>query len=326
MEKMTQKAPDEFEFLRGITAKYGLTKIGDDCAILPKDGDSDLVITADLLVQNIDFKLEWTSAEMLGHKALAVSLSDIAATGASSRYALLSIAVSQGFWASDLLDGFYEGWHKLAKIHGVELVGGDLSRIDEGLVIDSVVIGEVPKGKAVRRSGAKPGDGIYVSDNLGSAAAGLRLLERGYRMSETTDRKVADLLKAQLAPVPRADLGVRLREADLATSMVDLSDGLSSDLAHICDASGVGARIFADRIPIGPELGSLFTDSDELLALALNGGEDFELLFTASSEKKSSPELDGLFNIGEITANVGVIEIISDKGAEVLPRKGYRHF
>ena len=146
----------EFDFIQNIKQEYGLEHVGDDCAVLPKDSETDMVVTADMLVEDIDFRLEWTTPEALGHKALAVSLSDVAAMGAEPKWAMLSLGVPEQLWSSSFLDQFYEGWHTLAERYGVELIGGDVSRVPSKLVIDSVVGGETPKGRAIRRSGARP--------------------------------------------------------------------------------------------------------------------------------------------------------------------------
>src|SRR6187549_4011793 len=134
----------EFEFIKNIKSRYSLNKIGDDCAVLPKDSETDLLITADLLIEDIDFRLDWTTPELLGRKALGVSLSDIAAMGGKPTSALVSIGVPDELWDSDFLDRFYEGWHAMAGQFGVELIGGDVSRSPDKLVIDSIVLGEVP--------------------------------------------------------------------------------------------------------------------------------------------------------------------------------------
>src|SRR5688572_5961364 len=136
---------DEFDFINNIKKKYSLGLIGDDCAVLPKDGENDLLVTSDMLVEGIDFRLDWTNARMLGHKALAVSLSDIAAMGARAAWALLSIGVPADLWSGPFLDEFYAGWHELAQIHSVEMAGGDVSKSPRGLVIDSTVGGVVAK-------------------------------------------------------------------------------------------------------------------------------------------------------------------------------------
>src|SRR5215204_747686 len=175
--------PSEFEFIRNIKEKYGLRHIGDDCAVLPKDSKTDLIITADMLVEDIDFRIQWTTAEMVGHKALAVSLSDIAAMGGTPKWAMLSIGIPEPLWKGTFVDKFYQGWFGLAKPYHVELVGGDVSRTPDKVVIDSIVGGEVSRGNAIARSGARPGNSIFVTGSLGGAAAGLKLLESGTRYS-----------------------------------------------------------------------------------------------------------------------------------------------
>ena len=316
----------EFDFIQHIKKKYGLNRIGDDCAVLPKDAETDTVITADMLVQDIDFRLDWTTPEFLGHKALAGSLSDVAAMGAEPKWAMLSIGLPEPLWRSDFLDSAYHGWHELAKESGVELVGGDISRVPDKVVIDSIVLGEVPKGCAVLRSEAKPGQGIFITGPLGASAGGLQLLKEGFRFSETIGPGYYTLLLEHLRPNPRTTTGIRLRKDNIASAMMDISDGLSSDIRHLCDASGVGARIFADQLPIHPRISRAFNAADQALNLALHGGEDFELLFTVSEENNSSDHLADFYKIGEITANPGIIELITDGKAEELPPRGYRHF
>jgi thiamine-monophosphate kinase len=311
----------EFEFIQYIKSKYGLGRVGDDCAVLPKNDQTDLVITADLLVEGIDFRLDWTTPEFLGHKALAVSLSDIAAMGASPDWAMLSIGVPPGLWADDFLDRFYAGWHGLATDYDVDLVGGDVSRTPDQLVIDSIVGGSVPLGEAVLRSGAKPGDEIYVTGPLGGAASGLQLLQGGARIERENDDVIRSLLLRQLRPDTHLDVAGFIRTKCMATSMIDISDGLSSDLKHIIDASGVGARISAEAIPLHKA-----NTSSVALENALHGGEDFELLFTVDPKKISADKLTNFRRIGEVTANQGTIELIIDGETQVLESKGYRHF
>ncbi len=311
----------EFELIDHLTKTYGLRHVGDDCAVLPKNALKDMVVTADMLVENVDFRLEWATPESIGHKALAVSLSDIAAMGASAVWAMTSIAVPEKRWRADFVERFYDGWHQLAREYGVELVGGDISISRGGVVIDSIVGGEVAKGKARMRSGARPGDSIYVSGTLGGAAGGLRMLET----DAASDGKGELLLERQLKPRPQLMLAKLLQQLGLVTSMIDVSDGLSSDLAHICEASSVGARIYADRVPVDVELNGHF-DAAECLQMALNGGEDFELIFTSPEKNILLPENHKITLIGEVTANVAIIEVISDGETSVLEPKGYRHF
>ena len=324
----------EFEFIQHIKSKYSLSRVGDDCAVLPKDDETDLLVTADMLVEDIDFRLDWTTPEFLGHKALAVSLSDVAAMGGTPKWAMLSLAVPENVWKTNFLDRFYDGWHRLAKKSSVELIGGDISRTADKLVIDSIIGGEVPKGKAIRRSGAVAGDAIVVTDHLGGAAGGLKLLEIGKRLGHDLAPWEDVLLSIHLQPWPHTGTGIYLEQRRLANSMIDISDGLASDLLHICDASNVGAKLLGDRIPLDLNLQHLYDSFDDQLDLALNGGEDFQLLFTLPKHKL--PELTtNMFGgndsvvfkvIGEITTNVGIIELNIDEKTRILQPKGYQHF
>lgn len=316
----------EFEFINNIRSKFSLDRIGDDCAILPKDALTDMLLTSDMLVEDIDFRLEWTTPEFLGHKALAVSLSDIAAMGGIPAFSLISIAVPQHLWKTDLLDRFYEGWHALAKQHNVELVGGDISKIEGKFVIDSTVIGEVPKGEAILRSGAKPGDSIFVSGYIGGASAGLLRLESGARFDETLPAPLKHLLFRQLQPLPHVKTAILLRQHGLVSAMMDLSDGLSSDLGHLIDASHVGCRIDIDKLPIDPAITFLALPEKHRLDLALNGGEDFELLFTVRQDNFSAVQALGFHHIGEVTTNAGSVELVADGKTSILEPKGFRHF
>ena len=312
----------EFDFIRHIKKKYSLTHVGDDCAVVPKDSRTDLVITADMLAEDIDFRLAWTTPELLGAKALGVSLSDIAAMGATPKWAMLTIGFPERLWKTNFVDKFYEGWTTLALHHKVELIGGDVSRTPDKLVIDSIVGGEVPKGKAVLRSGANPGDSIFVTGSLGGAAAGLILLESGIRYSKA-GRKRKELIARQLRPVPRIESGKYLRKNALATAMIDVSDGLSSDIHHLCDASGVGAILFADQIPYDENIDAIAPRVGRSIGF---GGEDFELLFTSARKKISSANLPPMTLIGEVTSSTGIVEIVANGKRHFVPRSGYRHF
>ncbi|PYT00950.1 MAG: thiamine-phosphate kinase [Acidobacteria bacterium] len=313
----------EFEFIRNIKDKYGLKRVGDDCAVLPKNARTDLVITADLLVEDVDFRMEWTRPELLGHKALAVSLSDIAAMGGTPKWAMLSIGIPKRLWRGKFVDKFYHGWFALAERFRIELVGGDVSSSPDKVVIDSIVAGEVARGSAIMRSGAQRGDSIFVTGSLGGAAAGLKLLESGTRYSKLRRRK-NDLLLRQLSPTPRVKIGKYLAAKKLATSMIDISDGLGADLHHLCDASGVGARIELDLIPIDENISDFSVD--EIMKFALASGEDFELLFTSNSKNFSRTDSTPITRIGEITSNSGIVELASREKTIRLPRSGYRHF
>ncbi len=301
--------------------------IGDDCAVIPKNERTDLVITTDLLMEDVDFRVDWTTPEFLGHKALAVSLSDVAAMGAKPAWSLLSIGIPEKVWKTDFVERFYDGWFDLAKKYNVELIGGDVSRTTDKIVVDSIVAGEVKKGKAILRSGANVGDLIYVTGELGGAACGLKLLESGERFEKTEHK---NLLLRQLQPNPQTKIGQVLGVKNLATAMIDLSDGLSSDLAHLCQASKVGAKIFAGKIPFHKNLISLSKSEKEKFSQAFDGGEDFELLFTANPENNFRLEKElknhSFTLIGEVTTNVETVELVSGNESTILQPKGFRHF
>lgn len=310
----------EFEFIQNIKTKFSLKAVGDDCAVLPKDAETDLLVTTDMLVEDIDFRLDWTTPEFLGYKALSVSLSDIAAMGGQPVWSMLSIGVPESLWKTNFLDRFYDGWFALAREFKVELVGGDVSRTSNKVVIDSIVAGEVEKGSAILRSTARPGDAIFVTGTLGGAAGGLRLLEAEERTVDADD-----LLQKQLQPKPQLGSAKLLQLLGIATSMIDLSDGLSSDLRHICNASTVGAFLRSESVPVNADLPAHFSAKD-CTEMALNGGEDFELLFTVSKKNILHPKLGEFTHIGDITANVGMIELSIDGKSQILEPKGFRHF
>ncbi len=330
---------NEFEFIEKLKNKSSTIRnsqsafrigIGDDCAVLPKDAKTNLVITTDLLIEDIDFRLSWSKPEFIGHKALAVSLSDVAAMGAKPVWAMLSIGVPASVWKTDFVENFYDGWFRLAKKFDVQLIGGDVSKTPDKIVIDSITAGEVKKNKAILRSGAKVGDLIFVTGNLGGAAAGLKLLESGFSYNSPNKIWQRNLLLKQLKPFPQVSDGLFISENNLATAMIDLSDGLSSDLAHLCRASRVGAKIYADKIPFHKNLRSIAKSIDEKIDCALNGGEDFELLFTVNPKKSFKAENilknRKFFCIGETTANEGIIELSFENEVKILQPKGFRHF
>jgi len=345
---------NEFDFierLRGQTnsRKHStrvLAGIGDDASIISEAAGRDLIVTTDLLIEGVDFHRGATPARLLGHKALAVSLSDIAAMGGRPFWCLLSIGMPREEWNTNFKDEFYEGFFALADHFGVTLAGGDISETKDGVVIDSIVLGEVASGAAVKRSGAQPGDQIYVTGNLGGAAAGLKLIELGARVSEpgaiatgstdtpesrSDDDAIQTLLLRQLRPQPRVGWGIVLGEQHLASAMIDLSDGLSSDLNHLCKESNIGATIDAAAIPLDEDVRHLCgRRALDPLALALHGGEDFELLFTLRPESASRlpKKVDGVMisRIGEITDNAGSIRIREKTREWNLQAQGFEHF
>lgn len=313
----------EFEFIKSLRNNFNLPALGDDCAVLPKDDISDLLISADLLVEDIDFRLRWTTSKQLGHKALAVSLSDIASMGGTPKHSLLSLGIPERVWKTNFIDEFYAGYFELANELSVELVGGDVSKTPDKVVIDSIVLGEVETGNAILRSTAKPNELIMVSGPLGGASVALDLLNDGESFVSSTNQR---LLSAQLTPTPRIAFGKILQENYLATAMIDISDGLSSDLSHLCEASNVGAIIYADKIPINEDLKPFKTDFAAQLDKALNGGEDFELLFTVDPRKISNKFLREFSIIGETTQTADTIELIDGETSVNLGAGGYTHF
>jgi thiamine-monophosphate kinase len=319
--------------------------IGDDAAVIRTEIGKNTVVTTDLLVEEIDFHRDTTRPDLLGHKALAVSLSDIAAMGACPRWALISIGVPKEVWSSEFIDEFFEGFFRLADRYKVTLIGGDVSRTLDRIVIDSIVIGESIKGGAIFRSGAQPGDQIFVTGYLGDAAAGLRLIEQGVRLQpQTTQQPVASavgrrprarsidhLLLRHLQPEPRVGWGLLIGDKQLATAMIDISDGLSSDLNHLCRESKVGALVDASRIPIDHLVTELCgRRALDPLMLALHGGEDFELLFTVKAENvaKLPTRVDGVSatRIGEITDAPSGIRIAEGSKVWNLEPGGWEHF
>ncbi len=309
-----------------------LQGIGDDAAVIKQRGNFDTVITTDLLVEGIDFDLDkfHTAPRDVGHKALAVSLSDIAAMGARPRWSLVSIGLPRACWETNFLDEFYKGYLALAGAHDVALIGGDISRTPKHVVVDSIVLGEVERKRAVLRSSACPGDRIYVTGALGGAAAGLKILQQASRQQTPPQRTRAhrQLIERQMRPTPRIAWGQRL--ATCASAMIDLSDGLSSDLAHLCHESGVGAMIDAARIPVDTLIKRAGVDERDALALALNGGEDFELLFTARPRKAATlPDKIGgvpITYIGDVTGETGKVRLIENGRTRTLKPSGFQHF
>lgn len=288
--------------------------IGDDCAILRLRSGSQLLITTDLCVENVHFRRQWHPPESVGHKCLARGLSDIAAMGGRPLACFLSLGLPAKI-PQRWLEGFLRGLLGLARRHDVQLAGGDISSARE-IAADIVVIGEAPAGKAVLRSGARPGDGIYVTGALGGSAAVLKQLFAGRRIRPAR-------FSSHFYPQPRLEAGRWLRQRGLATAMIDLSDGLSVDLSHICEESRVSATLTAATIPIAKGAN---------LELALHGGEDYELLFTASKQAKIPRRVAGLpvTQIGVIQKQSNyssAIQILGENGkVRPLQQRGWEHF
>lgn len=344
---------NEFEFIEQLRTQANshkhstriLSGIGDDASIISESAGRDLIVTTDLLIEDVDFHRRAIPGRLLGHKALAVSLSDIAAMGGRPFWSFLSVGMPRDEWNTNFKDEFYEGFFALADHFGVTLAGGDVSETKSGIVIDSIVLGEVASGSAVKRSGARPGDQVYVTGNLGGAAAGLKLIELGARIEpgsvagavatgsseRSDDDAIQTLLLRQLQPQPRVGWGIVLGEQQLASAMIDLSDGLSSDLNHLCKESNVGAVIEAAAIPLDEDVRHLCgRRALDPLALALHGGEDFELLFTVNPENVSRlpKKVDGvaISRIGQVTDQTGSIKVNEHGRLWDLQPGGFEHF
>lgn len=296
-----------------------LLGIGDDAALVR--GPAKLLLTTDILVEDEDFTRADHPPRLLGRKALNVNLSDIAAMGGRPRHALVGLALP-GDIDETWLRQFMVGLRSAARPAGVALVGGDLSQSDK-IMISVTVTGE--SLFPVTRSGARPGDAIFVSGTLGDAAGGLRLIEKGG--IHGVAKPVRPLVRAFLDPEPRLKLGALLARRGLASAMIDLSDGLSVDLRHICEESGTGAEVEAARVPISPALARFARDP---LGMALNGGEDFELLFTVRPAKAAAVEaLAGTYRISRIGRVIpGRAIRLVIKGSKKVPlrARGFEHF
>jgi thiamine-monophosphate kinase len=295
--------------------------IGDDCAVLRLLPAHDSLVTTDFSLEGVHFRRDWHPALSVGHRCLARGLSDIAAMGGEPEAVFLSLALPRDLaqaWVKD----FVRGLIRLAKTHGVTLAGGDTAESPGGILADIVVVGSVPQGKAVLRSGARPGDGIFVSGELGGSAATLARLRTGSIKAGAAGQRE---FRRHFYPEPRIELGRVLREKKLASSMIDTSDGLSTDLAHICEESGVGAQIDASLVPralVGR--GGLRVDLD----FALHGGEDYELLFTVPEGRRIPAKIAGVpvTRIGRVTSGKKILLRGLGGGMNKFPPRGWEHF
>jgi thiamine-monophosphate kinase len=291
--------------------------IGDDCSVQRVARGFDVLVTTDFCIEGIHFRREWHSPEVVGRRCLTRGLSDIAAMGGEPATAFLSLAIPRSL-PQKWVDRFVKGLLATAGKFKTALAGGDIAESPAGIYADIVVTGYVPRGRAVLRSGARPGDKIYVTGALGGSVAALE----GFFAGRTP--KPQDFPR-HFAPTARVAVGRSLREKRMATSMIDLSDGLSTDLAHICEESGVGAEISAADIPrarVGRRA------SPVSLEQALHGGEDYELLFTARSGKRIPAEIAGVAvtRIGHITRQKRIV-LVNENGARVrLQPQGWEHF
>ena len=296
-----------------------LAGIGDDCAVLRLLPGKDTLITTDLTLEGVHFRRDWHSPESVGHRCLVRGLSDIAAMGGEPVAAFLSLALPRDLpqgWVGRFLRSLVD----LGARYGVGLAGGDTAESPRGIIADIIVVGAVPKGKAILRSGAQPGERIYVTGELGGSAAAVA------RMRKKPKGKLNPRhFPRHFFPEPRLEVGRILQEKGLSRAMIDTSDGLSTDLAHICEESGVGAELWAPAIPRA-SLGKPSREVD--LQFALHGGEDYELVFTAPRGKRVPKRIAGVpvTHIGQtIKGRKIFLRNESGVGYELQP-KGWEHF
>ena len=310
----------------GFKTKAGSTimGVGDDAAVI-LSGDKYCLLTSDLMLEGINFDLVYFPLKHLGYKAVVVGISDILAMNGTPIQLMVSIGVSSKL-SVEQLEELYSGINAACEEYGLDLLGGDTSASVNGLVISVTAAGEVAEGKIAYRSGAKPNDLICITGDLGAAYMGLHLLEREKRAFAGNDDPQPDfkgyeyLLQRQLKPAARKDVIDSLAEASIVpTSMIDLSDGLASDLLQICKSSSCGARIYLDRIPIARETYNMAEElnADPVVA-ALNGGDDHELLFTVplSMQEKIS-RIGGIDIIGHITHNGTAAVLVTPDGSDI---------
>jgi thiamine-monophosphate kinase len=313
INKLTEKLP-----AFNKATKYG---VGDDAAILNYD-NSEVLVTTDLLLEGVHFDLTYVPLKHLGYKSAVVNFSDIYAMNGTPRQITVSLGISKRFTVEHI-EELYAGIRLACEIYGVDIVGGDTTSSRQGLVISITCIGDAPKDKIVKRNGAKNTDIICVSGDLGAAYMGLQLLERekiasaGQKDFQPDFAGKEYLVERQLKPEARRDVIANLAKIGvLPTAMMDISDGLSSELLHICKQSNVGCRIYEDRIPIDYQTAIMAEELNmNLVTAALNGGEDYELLFTVPlADHDKVDALEGIKVIGYITN--------ADKGCAMITRDG----
>lgn len=327
---------NEFELIARLTewepkvAEGLLMGAGDDCAIISGGGDRDWLVTTDALVEGIHFRREWTNLKLLGRKALSVNLSDIAAMGGVARFYLVTLGLPVAS-ASDIAQKLHVGMKEVASENGVVLIGGDTNASPSGICLSITAIGEIGHGRALLRSGAKPGDAIYVTGSFGSSAIGLCCLK-----SNCTDRGTGAFIRRHNDPSVRLKEGQWIENSGSASAMIDSSDGLIADLVHIADASGVGFEIDAESVPRDEGLNEIAGRlGEDPIRLALAGGEDYELIFGIRAARNSEfrfatgARIDGcrITRIGQFTPTRSD-RIVRARNGQIIKidRAGFDHF
>jgi thiamine-monophosphate kinase len=301
---------------------------GDDAAVLSPSGKSDLVLSCDAFIEGVHFQIKTHPADSVGYKSLARATSDLAAMGATPRFFLLTLALPKSL-AGSWLDGFLKGMARASRQLGISVIGGDTT-VSPMVSVSITVLGKIAPRAAVGRSGARPGDLIYVSGKLGRAQLGLDLVLAGHAL----DRTFRSEVNAHLYPKIQIELGEWLARTGVATAMMDISDGLSTDFNRLCAASRVGAQVHADKIPrvaiSAQAANQLRKRKLNPLQMALHGGEDYELLFTVSPNRapqlRKAPNFSALTTIGEITRKREVALIDCDGKSSLLKPAGWDPF
>ncbi|HEY5038502.1 MAG TPA: thiamine-phosphate kinase [bacterium] len=332
----TMGSVGEFGFIEKIRSEMKAKNpsvvlgIGDDAALFKPTLNHELIFTTDMLVEGRHFDFKFITPWQLGAKTMAVNVSDCAAMGAKPTVAVVSLGVPKSFPLTDL-EAFYDGMKSWGESYGAQIVGGDTVGSDH-FIVNIALIGEVETGRALKRGGAKTGEALIVTGTLGDSAAGLYALQHPSAKGKET---ASLLIKRHLAPVPRFNVGRVLSTKKLASSAIDVSDGLSSEIHHLCEESGVGAEIHEEALPLSTSL-LHYCEENGLnpLDFALHGGEDYELLFTVPLTKISEviqkvPVETGvpLKSIGRMVPKTKGITFISKDGKRIpLEAKGYDHF
>lgn len=303
------------EIKQGIEVPQGYLGIGDDCAVMPQKSGMETLVSTDMLIEGTHFLMDDISAYRLGWKSAAVNISDIAAMGGRCTGSFLSFALPKGL-GKEWTDEFFRGYKEISSLYGCPLLGGDTTSSPDRLCISVTVTGEAPAGKSVKRSNAAIGDLICVTGNLGDSGCGLKIILEG----SGRDADAEKLIARHYLPMPRVKEGMEIAAAG-ASAMMDISDGIGSDLRHIIEASGVGAEIDTSMIPLSNELKSKCAEYGwDPLELAISGGEDYELLFTISEENAKKIDFNH-FVIGKIISGDKIIW----RGSE-RDYMGFRHF
>jgi len=317
-------------FLQPPSGSQIIKSIGDDCAVLQPAADADLIVTTDSQEEGVHYRLDWSTPEDIGWRCLAINVSDIAAMAGRPLGAVVALSLPADLDVA-FVDGLYTGMQALAQDMACPIIGGNMTKTTGRISVTITVLGEVPRGQAVYRSGAQPGDAIWVTGTLGGAKAGLEAL---LHPEAVRDTPAAHALACYRRPQPRLPEALFLRQRAALHSLLDLSDGLSGDLRHICEASGVAAQIEAEAVPMHDDTRRIAQALNaDPLSYALHGGEDFELCFTAlpGSIEAIQADFEQQFNrsltrVGAIQHGEGVTLAQPDGSMAALPSRGYDHF